>query len=266
MLNDPILTACQKGSVDWQDAFNKHDAAACAEHYAPTCVMNALPFGVYEGREAIKEFWQYIMDQGFKTVSYSEPEWKEHEQGGYVLTAKWTMNKVFGIVHAEHSHPGGEEILVLEGIFSDETGYYGPGTYLRNPPGTSHSPHSAEGCVLFVKLHQFTDGDNTTVRINTKNGYWQRGIGDLSIMPLHRFGKEQTALVRWPENEVFKPHLHEGGEEILVVSGTFHDEHGAYPTLSWLRNPHLSEHHPYVNEETVILVKTGHLPVPTTAA
>lgn len=161
---------------------------------------------------------------------------------------------------AEHVHTGGEEILVLEGVFSDETGDYGPGTYIRNPPGTSHSPFSTHGCILFVKLHQFADGDKETLRIDTATAPWHPGLGGLSVMPLHRFGTEQTALVRWPSNEVFKPHRHMGGEEILVLSGTFKDEHGAYPARSWLRNPHLSQHHPFVDEETVILVKTGHLP------
>jgi anti-sigma factor ChrR (cupin superfamily) len=51
-----------------------------------------------------------------------------------------------------HTHPGGEEILVLEGTFADEYGTYPAGTYLRNPPGSRHHPYSPDGCVLFVKL------------------------------------------------------------------------------------------------------------------
>ncbi len=161
---------------------------------------------------------------------------------------------------AEHNHPGGEEILVLDGVFSDETGDYGPGTYIRNPPGTSHSPFSVSGCILLVKLHQFAEGDAEVVRVDTMSASWLPGLGGLSVMPLHRFGHEQTALVRWPANEVFKSHRHMGGEEIFVLSGTFKDEHGSYAAHSWLRSPHLSQHHPFVDEETIILVKTGHLP------
>ena len=48
----------------------------------------------------------------------------------------------------EHEHPLGEEILVLDGVFSDEHGDYGPGTYIRNPPGSRHSPFSREGLSL----------------------------------------------------------------------------------------------------------------------
>jgi anti-sigma factor ChrR (cupin superfamily) len=58
-----------------------------------------------------------------------------------------------------HSHGGGEEILVLEGTFSDEQGDYPAGTYLRNPGGSSHAPFSEEGCTLLVKLHQMHPAD-----------------------------------------------------------------------------------------------------------
>lgn len=164
-----------------------------------------------------------------------------------------------GSSFATHSHPGGEEIMVLEGVFSDETGDYPAGSYIRNPPGSSHSPFSREGCVLFVKLDQFTAGDDKQVRINTNTTPWLSGQGGLQVMPLHDFEGEHTALVRWPENERFVPHQHFGGEEILVLSGTFIDEHGRYSAGSWLRSPHMSKHFPYVEEETVIWVKVGHL-------
>ena len=91
--------------------------------------------------------------------------------------------------------------------------------------------------------------------INTINESWHQGHGNLKVMPLY----EQTALVKWPKGERFIPHKHWGGEEIFVLSGTFIDEHGNYPKGTWIRSPHLSEHFPYVEEETIIYVKTGHL-------
>lgn len=160
-----------------------------------------------------------------------------------------------------HSHPLGEEILVLSGVFSDEHGDYGEGTYIRNPPGTSHAPFSKEGCVLFVKLDQFDPNDQHQFHINTLKTPWLPGIGGLSIMPLHEFVHEHVALVKWPAGERFQPHKHFGGEEVFVLSGKFQDEHGEYPKHSWIRSPHMSEHFPYVEEDTVIWVKTGHLPV-----
>jgi anti-sigma factor ChrR (cupin superfamily) len=66
---------------------------------------------------------------------------------------------------------------------------------------------------------------------------------------------------KWPKGERFIPHSHFGGEEIFVLSGQFQDEHGVYPEGCWIRSPHMSKHFPFVLEETIIWVKTGHLPL-----
>lgn len=164
-----------------------------------------------------------------------------------------------GTSFKEHTHPGGEEIFVLSGEFMDERGTYPAGTYLRNPPGSKHSPGSLTGCVLFVKLGAFDKADLQSVVINTHKEDWRQGQGGLKVMPLHQFASEGTALVKWPAGERFLPHRHWGGEEIFVLTGEFIDEHSRYPEGTWLRSPHLSSHHPYVEEETIIFVKTGHL-------
>ena len=166
-----------------------------------------------------------------------------------------------GASFSTHSHPKGEEIYVLEGVFSDEDGDYPAGTYLRNPPGSHHAPFSREGCVLFVKLNQFDLSDRSKIRINTLETPWHPGQGNLEVMPLHQFQAMGTALVKWPKGERFAPHKHWGGEEIFVLEGEFIDEHGNYPKGTWIRSPHLSTHFPFVEQETLILVKTGHLPV-----
>jgi anti-sigma factor ChrR (cupin superfamily) len=165
-----------------------------------------------------------------------------------------------GARFSAHDHPLGEEILVLEGVFSDETGDYPAGTYFRNPEGFRHAPFSEEGCVLLVKLHQFQPDDTEHVVIDTYNTPFQPGNGNLQVLSLHQHGTEQVALVRWPAGERFAAHTHFGGEEIYVISGEFRDEFGSYPAGSWLRSPHLSEHFPFVEQETLIWVKVGHLP------
>ncbi len=158
-----------------------------------------------------------------------------------------------------HQHPQGEEIFVLEGVFSDENGDYPAGTYIRNPPGSHHKPFTRDGCTLFVKLDQFQNGDTKQLISRPDEQQWQLGIGNLKVLSLHSYNSESTALVWWPENEVFQPHTHWGGEEIVVIKGVFIDEHGSYPKGSWIRSPHLSKHFPHVEEETLILVKVGHL-------
>jgi anti-sigma factor ChrR (cupin superfamily) len=159
-----------------------------------------------------------------------------------------------------HGHPGGEEIFVLSGTFSDDSGDYPAGSYLRNPPGSQHAPFSKEGCVLFVKLDQFSPLDGEEVRFDTRQAHWMPGlVPGLSVMPLHDFEGEHCALVRWAPGTIFNRHRHWGGEEILVLEGMFQDEHGTYPAGTWLRSPHLSEHKPFSTEGCVIYVKVGHL-------
>ena len=166
-----------------------------------------------------------------------------------------------GAKFKEHQHPNGEEILVLDGTFSDENGDYPKGTYIRNPHGTSHSPYSHEGCLLLVKLYQFQTTDKQQIVIDTNKAQWQQGIGRLQVMHLHSHIHEHTALVKWPKNEIFQAHNHFGGEEIFVMNGQFQDQFGMYPKGTWLRSPHNSQHKPFVEEETIIWVKTGHLMV-----
>ena len=170
---------------------------------------------------------------------------------------KYGINSKF----TAHSHDKGEEILVLDGTFSDEHGDYPTGTYLRNPPRSKHAPFSTEGCVLFVKLRQFHPNDDCIVRIDTTSTTWHPGlVQGLSVMSLHEFDGVGTALVRWSPNTTFRPHVHPGGEEILVLQGVFYDEHGAYPEGTWIRSPRYSIHAPFTKSEGArIFVKTGHL-------
>lgn len=166
-----------------------------------------------------------------------------------------------GASFTTHDHPLGEEILVLRGTFSDETGDFPAGTYFRNPEGFRHAPFSKEGCVILVKLHQFQFGDTSRICIDTNTAQWRPGIGNLQVLPLHEYQGESVALVRWPAGEKFQLHSHFGGEEIYVIEGEFIDEFGRYPAGSWIRSPHLSQHFPRVEVDTLIWVKVGHLPV-----
>ncbi|MDO6468574.1 cupin domain-containing protein [Neptunomonas phycophila] len=163
---------------------------------------------------------------------------------------------------SSHTHDGGEEIFVLDGVFADEHQPYPQGSYLRNPIGTSHTPNiGKEGATIFVKLHQFNERDTEQKAIDTTQQMWHPGFVDgLTVMPLHEFEGEHVALVKWAPNTQFKAHQHWGGEEILVIAGTFYDEHGSYPAGTWLRSPHMSQHTPFTKEDgALIYVKTGHL-------
>ena len=162
------------------------------------------------------------------------------------------------ILTATH-HGGGVEMLVLEGAFTDERGICPAGTYLRYPPGSTHSFVSAQGCTLFVKQWQFSADDRSTVRIDTTTADWYPGlVPGLSVMPLHEHDGVSTALVRWAPDTRFNTHAHPGGEEILVLKGVFSDEHGNYPAGAWLRSPRWSRHTPFTGSEgALIYVKVG---------
>ncbi|MSP34197.1 MAG: cupin [Limnohabitans sp.] len=161
---------------------------------------------------------------------------------------------------SRHQHDLGEEFLVLEGEFQDEHGQYSAGTYVKNPPGSSHTPFTDTGCTLFVKLRYLDPLDDERVVINTQSSKWFAGmVPGLTVLPLSSFGTTSTALVRWAPGTYFNPHRHFGGEEIFVIDGVFEDEHGRYPTGTWLRSPHMSAHKPFSVEGCTILVKTGHL-------
>ncbi len=181
--------------------------------------------------------------------------------GGEVARATSIVRYAPGSHFDRHVHDGGEEILVLEGVFSDESGDYSAGTYMRNPPGSAHAPFSREGCLLFVKLRQFALGDLESVRISTRATPWRPGlVPGLSVMPLHSHDDIDTALVRWAPNTHFNAHSHPGGEEILVLDGVFSDEGNDYEAGTWLRSPRWSRHTPFTGPEgALIYVKVGHL-------
>ena len=183
-----------------------------------------------------------------------------NENSEYAISTtmvEFKPNSVFN----EHVHESGEELLVLEGTFSDEFGDYPAGTYIRNPHNTKHSPFSKNGCRLLVKLRQFNPMDNKQVIINTNNEPWLPGlVQGLKVMPLHNYEYESTALVKWDSNTEFSFHQHHGGEEIFVLKGTFYDEFGKYPEQTWIRSPHMSKHKPFtLSDGALIFVKTGHL-------
>jgi len=196
--------------------------------------------------------WQHSPADGVSRIHLE----REAEESGHTTSI---VEFDAGSSFPKHVHTMGEELYILEGVFSDEYGDYPAGTYIRNPPGTFHSPFTKEGCRLFVKLDQFKKGDLASVILRPEQQQWRQGIGNLRVLELHSFEGESTALVHWPASEKFQPHTHWGGEEILVLSGEFVDEFGHYPKGSWIRSPHKSQHNPYVEQDTLIMVKVGHL-------
>lgn len=138
---------------------------------------------------------------------------------------------------ARHGHPGGEEFLVLEGVFQDETGDFPAGTYVRNPPGTGHAPGSRTGCVIFVKLWQFRGDDQQgVVRRPGDDSTSATGPGVISSRLLFKGADEHVVIVAWAAGaEIVLPNT--DGLELLILDGSTHDEARHLDRWSWLRLP-----------------------------
>ena len=137
-----------------------------------------------------------------------------------------------------HVHGGGEEFLVLEGVFQDEHGDYPTGSYVRNPPTSSHTPGSEPGCVIFVKLWQFDPRDRTHVRIETDKLELEPDPErpGVACAPLYQDAHEDVRLEVWkPEAEISLDVP--GGIELLVLDGSFSENGEPFPYQSWLRLP-----------------------------
>jgi anti-sigma factor ChrR (cupin superfamily) len=136
-----------------------------------------------------------------------------------------------------HMHPGGEEFLVLEGVFQDERGDYPAGSYVRNPPGTHHTPASQDGCVIFVKLWQFRKDDaEQIVHLPGKDNAQERSLKKATSIGVFDNGHEQVSLEHW-EADTIKLIPNPEGLEVLVISGSFTDGEEIFEPLSWLRLP-----------------------------
>jgi len=160
-----------------------------------------------------------------------------------------------------HVHDGGEEFLVLDGVFQDEHGEFPAGSYVRNPPTSRHTPGSVPGCILFVKLWQFDLSDRTQVEIDTGTMSYRPATGrpGIELAPLFRDNREEVRLERWAPGAPITMML-PGGAEVLVLDGDFHEGSERFEPQSWLRLPADSTLEAKAGSEGCkVWVKTGHL-------
>ena len=163
---------------------------------------------------------------------------------------------------SHHTHDGGEEILVLEGVFADEHGRYSAGSYLRNPIGTGHTTQiGEEGALILVKLHQFDENDLLQLAIPAHRLPWQpdRRPG-ITYKMLHTFGDERVSLERWESDTTIDYPALPGGLELLVLEGSLCDAGSEYPKGSWCRYPPGAAPQLRAGQHGVLMyVKSGHL-------
>lgn len=179
---------------------------------------------------------------------------EEAERGHATSIVKYEAGSFF----RSHPHPGGEEIFVMQGVFSDESGDYPAGSYFRNPPGTSHAPHSKDGCELFVKLHQFKADDRVQICIDT-NTFLK---SEQNCYLLH---KHQDESVYWFKltkasdlNELSKVLINNKAIEVLILEGEVSYNKTLLTKGCWLRSHDLDLSLLAINGPSNLLIKSGH--------
>jgi anti-sigma factor ChrR (cupin superfamily) len=166
-----------------------------------------------------------------------------------------------GSAFSPHTHDGGEEFLVLDGVFQDEHGDYPVGTYVRNPPTTRHIPRSEVGCTILVKLHQFDLADRTDVRLDTNrmSPVVSKVRPGVLTVPLFSGGREDVRIEYWCAGARIGLNV-PGGLEVLVLDGGFTEGQDEFVTHSWLRLPAGAQLDAVTGKSGAKLwIKTGHL-------
>ena len=179
-----------------------------------------------------------------------------------------------GSSFSEHTHHGGEEYLVLDGVFQDQYGDFPAGTYVRNPPRTSHKPYTDAGCTILVKLRQMAPSDQNQFSVNTHTGRLTQGSSGgtadchltavatgpgVLTMLLHEDERETVAIETWSAGAAVDEEA-SGGLELLVLEGSVREGEDELRKWSWLRLPRGGSLGAVAGPEGARLwVKRGHL-------
>lgn len=185
--------------------------------------------------------------------------------GDEVARATTVVRFAPGSQFSEHVHTGGEEFIVLAGVFQDEHGDFPAGSYIRNPPESKHTPASEPGCTILVKLWQFDLADRTHVRVDTNklgrvNDATREGV---AVSPLFQDERENVRMEHWQAGANHAVEA-EGGAEIFVLEGSIIEDGEDLPKHAWLRVPVGYDLNITAGDKGAKLwIKSGHLPFVT---
>lgn len=207
-------------------------------------------------------------------VEHSSLEWVDSPQPGVqrkmlerdgeevaraTSLVKYDSNSYF----PEHTHAAGEEFIVIDGTFSDESSDFPEGSYVRNPHGSSHKPFTKNGCEIFVKLRQIHENDSSYTRVNFAKQDCVKVNENLEYMELHKFGSEEVILLSTHEKELNWNIDLKDGIEIFILQGEILYDGLSYSQYDWLRFPPNKAPTLTISENSSIWLKTGHLPAVT---
>jgi len=181
--------------------------------------------------------------------------------GDEVARATTIVRFAPGSSFSAHTHDGGEEYIVLEGVFQDEEGDFPAGTYVRNPPTSSHTPRSEPGATIFVKLWQFDPADREHVCIDTSSAVTTPDVTRTGVQTATLFtdARERVSLEVWSGGASHALSAPDGAE-VLVLDGAIHADGSEMGPRDWLRLAPGSQARLSAAESGARLwVKTGHL-------
>ncbi|MFC3614915.1 cupin domain-containing protein [Lutimaribacter marinistellae] len=179
--------------------------------------------------------------------------------GDEVARATTIVRFAPGSAFSAHTHDGGEEYLVLDGTFQDEDGDFPIGSYVRNPPTSSHTPAAQDGATILVKLHQFDLRDRKQVQIDSGKADWTETAEGVVALPLHEDDRETVVMERW-EPGVTRALDASGGLEVFVIEGAITEGGDSLNRWDWLRLPVGTRFEAAAGPEGArVWIKTGHL-------
>lgn len=205
-------------------------------------------------------------------VAYSENPWRASPGAGVerkmldrigdeVARATTIVRFAPGSTFAAHTHDGGEEYIVLDGVFQDEEGDFPVGTYVRNPPTSRHTPSSKPGATIFVKLWQFDPEDRQQVRIdmNAAELCDDQARGGVQTGVLFQDNREHVSLEVWASGITHKFSAPRGAE-VLVLDGAIQADGETMVVRDWLRlAPGSNRTLTSGKDGARLWIKTGHL-------
>jgi len=181
--------------------------------------------------------------------------------GAEVARATTIVRFAPGSRFAAHVHGGGEEFLVLDGVFEDEHGSFPAGCYIRNPPTSRHTPATGPGCTILVKLWQMQPDDRTHVRLDTRRAGAVEAAGrpGVRVTPLYDDGHEWARMEEWAPGTAGRIDA-AGGGELFVVEGAASESGTPLRPWSWVRMPVGGAFEAIAGPEGArFWLKTGHL-------
>lgn len=90
-----------EASKNWIANFNNGNTTEVSNAYTEDAIMVAKPFGSFEGREAISEFWTPFIKSGASNLKYTNTRVKVLNPTKAIISSDWSMNVGEGIITNE---------------------------------------------------------------------------------------------------------------------------------------------------------------------